>query len=86
MVLAFVGDSTMTSFVMDSTFLIGCYTERWTRTVCASPAERPQRDLNPCSRLERPESLAKLDDGDVSLSRDGFEPSTIGLKVRCSTS
>jgi hypothetical protein len=25
---------------------------------------RPQRDLNPCYRLERPASLARLDDGD----------------------
>jgi hypothetical protein len=27
---------------------------------------RPQRDLNPCYRLERAMSSAELDDGDVS--------------------
>ncbi len=46
---------------------------------------RPRRDLNPCRRRERPVSWARLDDGDVLVSRAGFEPATLCLKGRCST-
>ena len=47
----------------------------------------PQRDLNSCCRRERPVSWARLDDGDVSLvGRVGFEPTTLCLKGRYSTS
>jgi hypothetical protein len=46
---------------------------------------RPRRDLNPCYRRERPVSWAELDDGDVLVSRAGFEPATLCLKGRCST-
>ena len=52
---------------------------------------RPQRDLNPRCRRERPVSLP-LDDGVVIpcckrvVSRVGFEPTAYGLKVRCSAS
>jgi hypothetical protein len=42
---------------------------------------RPRRDLNPCYRRERPVSWAELDDGDVLVSRAGFEPATLCLKV-----
>src|SRR5262245_7026474 len=42
---------------------------------------RPRRDLNPCYRRERPVSWAELDDGDVVVSRAGFEPATLCLKV-----
>ncbi len=42
---------------------------------------RPRRDLNPCRRRERPVSWARLDDGDVLVSRAGFEPATLCLKV-----
>ena len=41
---------------------------------------RPRRDLNPCYRRERPVSWAELDDGDVVVSRAGFEPATLCLK------
>src|SRR5574341_2214929 len=41
---------------------------------------RPRRDLNPCYRRERPVSWAELDDGDVLVSRTGFEPATLCLK------
>ena len=43
---------------------------------------RPRRDLNPCYRRERPVSWARLDDGDAVVSRAGFEPATLCLKVR----
>ena len=47
---------------------------------------RPQRDLNPCRRRERPVSLAWLDDGDsCPVSPVGIEPTTNRLKVCCST-
>ncbi len=46
---------------------------------------RPRRDLNPCYRRERPVSWAGLDDGDLLVSRAGFEPATLCLKGRCST-
>ena len=45
---------------------------------------RPRRDLNPCYRRERPVSWAELDDGDVMVSRAGFEPATLCLKVSSS--
>ena len=32
---------------------------------------RPQGDLNPCYRRERPVSWARLDDGDVAISFGG---------------
>jgi hypothetical protein len=70
---------------------------------------RPQGDLNPCRRRERPVSWTRLDDGDAMeetnslyvatvgafapelvlmsnlVGRAGVEPTTNGLKVRCST-
>ncbi len=57
---------------------------------------RPRRDSNPRCRRERAESWARLDDGDARrgpiykikeglVSRVGFEPTTHGLKARCST-
>jgi hypothetical protein len=42
---------------------------------------RPRRDLNPCYRRERPVSWAELDDGDAVMSRAGFDPATLCLKV-----
>ena len=55
---------------------------------------RPQGDSNPRRRRERAVSWARLDDGDFSgkhhnykrkVSREGIEPSTTWLKVKCST-
>ncbi len=52
----------------------------------------PRRDSNPCYRLERPASWASRRRGLLqyccffaAMSREGLEPSTLGLKGRCST-
>lgn len=63
----------------------------WQHSCCqAFKMWRPQGDLNPCRRRERPVSWARLDDGDETVrsslvGRARLERATLCLKGRYST-